>query len=355
MKPSQLITLLTKMLVARLPVLIVGGPGIGKTSIAKAASAAVDNDLVITHPGLSDPTDAKGFPWVDAGAKHATFKPFGDVARVLESTKPTTWMLDDFGQATAATQVSFMPWLLERRVNGHVLPDHVTIIASTNRRTDRAGVTGILEPVKSRFATIVELAPDLDEWCQWALGQPFMPPELVAFQRFKAGAGRDGHAEDVGLLYQFTPTADLVNFPAPRTWENAGRILGLGLPADVEARALMGAVGEGAAVELLGFLKMYRELPSVDGILLDPDGPPIPKQPAALYAVSTALAARSTEANFGRVARYAKRLADAGHGEFTALLVRDATRRTPALQQTPDFVRLAASDLGQLLGGASAD
>ena len=38
--------------------------------------------------------------------------------------------------------------------------DQVTFIACTNRKTDMAGVTGILEPVKSRFISISELTRD---------------------------------------------------------------------------------------------------------------------------------------------------------------------------------------------------
>src|SRR6185436_20188967 len=99
--------------------------------------------------------------------------------------RPCLWFLDDLGQAPPAVQASYMPWLLERECAGNRLPDHVVVMAATNRRTDRAGVAGVLEPVKSRFASIVTLEPDVDEWCDWAIKQPFMPPEVVAFIRFR--------------------------------------------------------------------------------------------------------------------------------------------------------------------------
>jgi ATPase family associated with various cellular activities (AAA) len=343
MRPSQLSTLLARTITARLPILLIGGPGIGKTSIVEQAAAAADADLVISHPAVADPTDAKGFPWAEKGAKTATFLPFGETAKVLAAKRPTVWFLDDLGQAPPAVQASFMPWLLARQVNGHRLPDEVTIISATNRRTDRAGVSGILEPVKSRFAAIVELTPDLDEWCEWALGPGAMPPELVAFLRFQPD-----------LLYQFKASADLVNCPTPRTWANAGQLLRLQLPATVEAAALNGAVGEGAATALAAFLQMFRQLPNIDGILMDPDASDIPQAVNVLYAVSTAVAARATAENFGRVSRYAERLMESGRGEFAALVVRDATRRTPATMQTPAFVKLMSGDLGRMVGGSGA-
>lgn len=340
MRPQQLIAFLTNTISAQLPVLLVGSPGIGKTSLVEQAAKAADNDLVISHPAVADPTDAKGFPWAEKGSKTATFLPFGETAKVLNSERPTTWFLDDLGQAPAAVQASYMPWLLARQVNGHRLPDHVTIIAATNRRTDRAGVTGVLEPVKSRFAAIVELEVSLADWCAWAMRSGAVPPELVAFLRFQPD-----------LLNQFTPTADLVNCPSPRTWEAAGRLLRLNLPTDLEVEALAGAVGQGAAAALSAFLQMYRQLPSIDLILTDPDTAPLPDTLSVRYAVATALGARATDANFGRVARYAERLVAAGHGEFAVLAVKDAVRRTPTVAHTPAYVQLMTSDVGRLIGG----
>lgn len=345
MKPSQLATLLAEAIPARLPVLVIGGPGVGKTSIVGQAAKAAKNDLVISHPAVADPTDAKGFPWVEQGAKVATFIPFGETARVLGAKKPTTWFLDDLGQAPPAVQASYMPWLLARQVNGHRLPDHVTIIAATNRRTDRAGVSGVLEPVKSRFAAIVELEPDLDEWCQWALRQPNFPPALVAFLRFKAGDG---------LLYKFTPTADLVNSPSPRTWEATAQWMMRNLPASVAMEAYKGAVGEAAAVELAAFLQMYAQLPNIDAILMDPDRAEVPNALNVLYAVTTALASKTTTTTFTRIARYAQRLVDMGKAEFAVLMLRDAIRREPSVQTTPAFTKLVAGELGQLMSGAVA-
>lgn len=343
MKPSEITTLLAAAISAKLPTLITGKPGVGKSDLVSQAAAAAGADLIISHPAVADPTDAKGLPWVSEDKSSATFLPFGELARALKATKLTVWFLDDLGQAPPAVQASYMQLLLARRVNGHILPDCVTFVAATNRRTDRAGVSGILEPVKSRFATIVELEPDLDEWCQWALTQPTIPAEMIAFLRFRKE-----------LLCDFQPTADLTNCPLPRTWAAAGKLMGLGLPAQVLNQALAGAIGEGAASEFLGFLRMVRELPAIDAILMDPDSATIPSQPAALYAVTTGLAARANQSNFGRVVRYAQRLLDAAHGEFATLLVRDAIRRDPSLQHTSDFVRVVSGELGQLISGAMA-
>lgn len=337
MKPSELTAFLAQTIAARLPVLITGAPGIGKSDIVSAAAMTAGAELILSHPAVADPTDVKGLPWVVDGS--ATFLPFGELNRAINAERLTVWFLDDLGQASPAVQASYMQLLLARRVNGHVLSDNVVFIAATNRRTDRAGVSGILEPVKSRFGAIVELTPDLNEWSSWALDNG-IAPELIAFLRFQPD-----------LLCKFAATADLTNSPVPRTWSNVSKLLSLNLSPAVQAAAFSGAVGEGAATEFLAFLRLYRELPNVDAILMNPDGGDIPTAPATLYALTGALAHRTTEQNFGRIARYAERLLTAGSGEFAVMLVRDAIKRHPAVTATQAYVRLCVGEMGQLVSG----
>lgn len=340
MRAKDLIAYLASTIKARLPVLITGAPGIGKSDIVTQAAIDADADLILSHPAVADPTDVKGLPWIVDGK--ATFLPFGELAQALNTDRATVWFLDDLGQASPAVQASYMQLLLARRVNGHVLSDNVTFIAATNRRTDRAGVSGILEPVKSRFlGGIVELEAHLDDWCTWAIAKN-IAPELIAFLRFQPD-----------LLCKFQASADLVNCPVPRTWSGVSKILELGLPATIQSQAIAGIVGDGAATEFLAFLRLYRELPNVDQILIDPDSVAIPENPATLYALAGALAHRTTETNFARVARFAERMIAEGRGEFSVLTIRDAMNRHPKIVQTTAFVKLATGELGQLISGSN--
>lgn len=339
LKPNKALELLSATIPSRLSVLLAGPPGVGKSDLVAQAAAACGHDLVVSHPVVSDPTDFKGLPWPGKSGETAEFLPFGEFAAALKAERPTVWFLDDLGQAPASVQAACMQLLLARRVNGHILPDCVTFVAATNRRGDKAGVQGLLEPVKSRFAAIIELEPDVDAWTNWAIGSG-MPPELIAFIRFRPD-----------LLHGFKPTQDLEQSPCPRTWAFVGKLIGLSLPREIELAAYAGAVGEGAAVELMAFLEIYRSLPSLDAILLDPDAASIPAEPSALYAVSAGLAARANAENCERVFRYAERLREAGHGEFAVLLVRDALRRDGGIKDTAAFVRLAAGPIGQIFLG----
>ena len=340
MKPSELASLLAVTIPAGIPILVVGSPGVGKSQIVEQAAHKAGADLLVSHPAVSDPTDAKGLPWVSPDQVSARFLPFGDLAQAVKATKRTVWFLDDLGQAPASVQASFMQLLLARRVNEHVLPDCVTFVAATNRRTDRANVSGILEPVKSRFGAIVDLESDLDEWCGWAVTHS-ISAQIIAFLRFRPE-----------LLNKFSPTADLTNSPIPRTWAHASRLMGLNLAASVLRHAIRGAVGEGAAVELFAFLQVYDELPDLDEIIAKPNGWGfLPKKPATLCAVVTGLAMKATQATLAPIVTYAERMADKGHGEFAALLLRDIIRRDQSLMSTPAFMAVLGGPLGKLIEG----
>ena len=103
--PSQLITLLTAAIPARLPILITGAPGVGKSDIVAQAAALTGAEIILSHPAVADPTDAKGLPWPKADKDEATFLPFGELARALKATQPTVWFLDDFHGAVELAQV----------------------------------------------------------------------------------------------------------------------------------------------------------------------------------------------------------------------------------------------------------
>lgn len=338
--PTQLTTLLAHNITNRLATLVVGSPGIGKSDIVESACDQIGADLLISHPAMEDPTDAKGLPWPGKDGTHASFLPFGHLAKAAEAKRLTVWFLDDLGQASPAVQAAYMQLILSHKAGEHELSkDKVVFVAATNRRTDKAGVNGILEPVKSRFASIVELQPELEDWVQWAYGQE-MPAELIAFIRSRPD-----------LLNDFLPTADMEQSPCPRTWAYVGRQVKAGVPRAVELAAIAGAVGEGAATEFVSYLRLSQEMPDPDAVIADPLGMELPENPSVLYALCAALAYRASKDTSKPICQFAERLHSDGHGEFGALLIKDAYRRDKQVANTVHFNKLADGRMGGLLAG----
>ena len=104
-------------------------------------------------------------------------------------------------------------------------------------------------------------------------------------------------------------------------------------PAEIELPVYAAIVGQGAAAELVSFFRIFRQMPNIEGILLNPATAPVPDDPATLYALSAALARRATDGNFDRIYAYAKRMP----GEFTVYCIQDATNRDRKLEHTQAF------------------
>lgn len=343
MTPSQLTELLLKAIPAHHPVLITGMPGCGKSEISNAVINQLQCDLILSHPVVSDPTDYKGLPMASPGDTEARFLPFGDLAKAKRATKLTAWMFDDIGQAQPATQASLMQLILCGELNGVKLPPVISFLAVTNRRTDRAGVSGILEPVKSRFVTIVDLMPNIDDWSNWANNTGWISPMLIAFLRFRPD-----------LLAAFQASADMTNSPTPRTWVNLSKVENLGLSSPVESIAFAGSVGHAASLEYIAFRRMYHSLTLIDAVMANPDKVTLPSKSNELYAVCTGLAHRANEQNFARICKFAERLAtEAGRGEFSTMLVKDCTRRNEKIVYTDAYVRSQCGVIGQLMSGSN--
>jgi hypothetical protein len=320
MRPKHVAKVLPKFFLNRKPVMLAGPPGAAKTSLILQAAESIDYRWILMHPSISDPTDFKGFPFVikrvDPKTKKeissAEFVPFGDLLQVINSTEPTVVFADDLGQAPPAVQAALMQPILARAINNHKIPDCVTWAAATNRREDKAAVGGVLEPVKSRFHSIITVDVNADDWCAWAAGND-MPPILVAFI----------HANP-GLLNKFEPTVDITNGPCPRTIANMGELINIGNWPDDEAKleVYSGTVGEAVASQFLAYEKVEHRMPDPSDIIKNPDKVKHPKadETDIMFAISTALAYNIDKNNATNIFKWM----DGLNPEFSVLMVKDA-------------------------------
>ncbi len=324
-RPSYLAELLAHNIPHNLPTLITGAPGIGKSDIVRQACKAVGAELIISHPVVDDPTDYKGLPYAFNG--EATFLPYGNLRRMRDASVLTVYLFDDFGQAAASVQAAAMQPILAREINGVPISKHIVFLVCTNRKQDKAAVSGILEPVKSRFATIVELVVDVNDWVKWAL-QNGMPTEHIAFLRYMPALLQDTQG----------PTNDIVNRPSPRTWAFAGKIFSTGTPAKLLLPSLAGAVGEAAAIEFKSFLDVFKSLPNIDQILMTGKGQ-VPTEPAVMYATIGALASRVNDLNAQNAFDYIGQLTQ----EMQYACVKDMTIKTPSVTYSRAYTEWQAN------------
>lgn len=319
-------TYLASLISARQRVLFVGPPGCAKTARAAAAAAAAGHDLIVFRASLAERVDLGGCLVPDAAAGVTRALPLELLHRLRTSTRPTVLLLDDLGQAPIDVQAAAMSLF-----DSGALPEHVLIWGATNRPGDKAGVSALCEPLRSRFhlkfavATpgtedksdgAVILAPwkdEVDGWCDWASTQDFAP-EIVAWHRSTTGR----------TLYAWRPAADPgVSLPDFRAWETVGRLWQAGLR---DLRTVAAAIGKAPAAEFLAFAALADQLPTPQQVWMDPDGAPVPSDPAAQYLIA-AMLGRAAEPKYAdALVRYFSRL-DRVQGAYCA---KDAYKRLGA-------------------------
>ena len=300
-------------------VAIEGAPGGGKTTIVHEVANALDIPCIERHMPTMLVEDF-GIPYPDDTGFSYKLPDWFPVKG--KAPDEGILLFDDRNQAGADLQKVLANICQARTLHGVSIPDGWMVISTGNRQSDRAGANRVLSHLRNR-ETVLELDTHLDDWTTWAIDHN-VRPEVVSFIRFRPN-----------LLHDFDPQRD--QNATPRSWVEGVSAVMNNIPAEAEYECFKGAVGEGAAAEFVGFLRIYRKLPNPDTILMNPESSDVPDDPATLYALSGAIAERCTESNFERAVTYLERMPP----EFSVLAVSSATRRDPELSNTQAFTKWA--------------
>lgn len=294
--PSELKEILKVAISNNMNTLISGPPGIGKTEIVNSVCSALDIKMFVSHPALDDPTDYKGYPYVDKMGK-AEFIPFGNLKTLIEYEDPAVYFMDDLGQAPGSVQAALMQLIRGGKINNKVIGNNITFIAATNRKEDKSGVTGLYDAMRGRFATHVELKVSVADWVPWAIHNQ-MPYQLTAFVQ--------GHG--IEALWDYKPTYDLTGYPNPRALAYIGAWINANLPRSLLLPVATGTCGYAWAQSFIGFLDIADKAINPNLIIQNPDQAPIPQEPDALYALCGSLASIAHDQNIGAIIKYTERL-----------------------------------------------
>ncbi len=240
-------------------VLLLSGPGVGKSDIVYQSAAAVGlpcRSLVGTQIA---PEDVSGIPRI-VGERSVFCPP-----RVLlpEKPEPFCLFLDELPACTPDIQKAFYALLLERRLGEHPLPAGTWVVAAGNRIEDRSLVRALSSALVNRVI-ILQVRVDIGEWLAWARGQN-LRPEIVAFIE-----------EHPDALQRSVPDRP-VPFSTPRAWATLARAFDLAEAAGqlTPAIRLALAVGRVSVADAERFcLRAERQRllgVSVSGIALPPE------------------------------------------------------------------------------------
>jgi MoxR-like ATPase len=326
MKPSELYEALHALITERVPVHIWGACGVGKSQIVAQVASDRKCEFLDIRAVQLDPVDLRGLPRITAD--RAEWVP----PKFLPLDGEGILFLDELTSATQMTQAGCYQLVLDRKLGEYRLPDGWVVIAAGNPASERGVHFSMPRPLRNRFVHL-DLEPDFVDWCKWAV-KARIRPEIIAFLRFKPA-----------LLHDADAASDLNAWPTPRSWEMASNVLSgfagrqqsgfFAGTTEIEAQLLEGTIGQAATTELVAFLRLFRELPSIDEILLNPDSAPLPDEPSARIAIATALGRALTDHSIPKGIRYLDRMPT----EMRVLAMRDAASRDRSIIYTPEFIR----------------
>lgn len=305
---------------------IVGKPGGGKSSCARG----IAQELAVTHkipseriiefnPSLREPCDVLGLPQFHGEC--TKWLPPEEFWALRQGVGPCVLILEELSDADMNMQNPLCRVVLDRCAGQLRLSDQLFIIATGNRTEDRSGANRLSTKLANRMREL-EFTENLDDWLEWAQANN-VPVKLQAFLRFRPS-----------LLSDFD--AKRSRNPTPRSWASVALI-----PESIEKKAKLfrehvaGSVGDGAAAEYVGFLRVMKRLPSAERIINDPEGIEIPSandiQWATIAQLSSVLTTHNAEAIWTYTARLspemtvaaAKMYLSANRKDFTSAKTRD--------------------------------
>ena len=283
---------------ARVPVLLWGAPGTGKSSVIQAVAATMDVPCETVIASIREPSDFAGLPVVLGDVVH--FAPPSWARRLAEAGRGLLF-LDELSTAPPAVQAALLRVVLERVVGDLELPPGVAVVAAANPPELAADGWDLSAPLANRLCHLFwEIDPAA---ISAGFAEGWASPRVPALPEGWNSEVRLALSLVASFLRARPSLAGNVptdaksagrGWPSPRTWEMAARLWAAAGAAKVseQARAALvrGAVGDGAGAEFLTWL-VEMDLVDPEVALADPEAFVLPERGDRAYATVSAIAA----------------------------------------------------------------
>lgn len=334
-RPDPQLAALMLAVIADLPVLLWGEPGIGKTAAMSQLAADLDLPLTTVIASVHEPSDFSGLPVVgdDPAEQGVPMAPPDWAVRLVRAGRGLLF-LDELSTAPPAVQAALLRLVLERRVGALRLPPAVRIVAAANPRASAADGWELGAPLANRFVHLQwTYEPEVvvrglrGTWPRTVLPRLDRErlPSAVDFARRAVCAFLSARP----ALVHRMPTDEARRggpWPSPRSWEMVLRLIAFATAADTSREVLStvvrGTVGDGPGLELLASLDRL-DLPDPELLLADPANAELPERgdlcQTVLDAVVAAVRARPEKARWEAAWSLLARVAESGPADLVVV------------------------------------
>ncbi len=264
---------------ARVPALLWGNPGEGKTAAVESASTLgwLVETVIVTH---SEPSDFAGLPVLRPDGT-VELAPPGWAQRLAAHPGRAIAFFDEFSTASPALQAAALRPLTHYEIGSLQLPDSVSFLAAANPADVAAHGWELAAPTASRFVHLdwgmpYEVFADglvTGRWPSLPVYEEPLGYDLLLREERVLVTGFLRARESQLSVVPTSATDRGRAFPTPRTWDYAARLSAfaraVGANAEVRRLLVTGCVGEGAAHEYLRWTAI-QDLPDPESLLAAP-------------------------------------------------------------------------------------
>lgn len=271
---------------ARIPILLWGPPGVGKTAVVEQIASELDAGYVPIAVATRLAEDFSGLPVPREDG--VVQEPLSWVRRAIslanERKGGCIVLLDEFSCAPGATQAALLSLVQSRYCGETEIPREVAFVAAANPIDQAADGWELPAPTVSRWIHLDWPSPTVEEWVKWLTTSSVRPEDRNTAWSKKPG--QQARALVSGYLMRSPSSlngkvpAGTSNraepYPCSRSWEHAARLMAVAPDELTRDMLVAGAVGNGVAAEFAGWLR-EADLPNPEELLKDPDAWVAPK------------------------------------------------------------------------------
>ena len=324
--------------------MLVGEPGVGKSSILKTLEAKHGDafEYIYVDCPVKDIPDV-GMSIPDHQKKVLEY--YTGAVFNLSNPKPKLIMLDEMLKAPNLIKLIFTRLILERMVGDVALPEGSMVFCTSNNVSDGVG-DSIAGHLQNRLAMVQVKKPSADEWLNWAIDNDVAPEVCAWVNQFPRALASylDGDQKDNPYIYN--PKTQKGAFVSPRSLAKASYIVNARdmIGENSTMVALAGTLGAPAAADLAAFLHVADKLPTFDTLMTDPDKVKLPEDIPALLIMLFGLIARiDTSETFDKIMQVVDRVV---HKELQTLFMTSVMRSSKAalVARNASFTKWASAN-----------